>query len=102
MSKGLGKRQRQILEALENKEVVIIDDLTPSLGYYIENYHECWLEQAVSDGEALRRAARTLAKRGLIEKVRMRKSTGPYKYRYVLAYKRCSSGRSSKGDQAVT
>lgn len=98
MSRGLGKRQKQILEALENKEVVIIDDLTPSLGNYIENYHKRWLEQAVSDGEALRRAARTLANRGLIEKVRMRKSTGPYKYRYVLAYKRCPLGRSSEDD----
>ena len=89
MSRGLGAKQRLIMKALENNDVVVIEDLLPGLSYYIEKYNEGWLEKACSESEALKRAGRTLAKRGLIEKVKCRRAKSAFNPKWVLAYKRC-------------
>ena len=89
MSRGLGARQRQIMQALEKNDVVVLNDLLPDLSYYMKEYKGDWLEKACSETEALKRAGRTLAKRGLIEKVRCRQSKKAFHPKYVLAYKRC-------------
>lgn len=77
------------MRALKNNDVVVIRDLLPCPSEYIKKYGDQWLNKACAESEALKRAARTLAKRGLIKKVRYRVVLAPYKTKWVLAYSKC-------------
>jgi len=45
-------KQRLIIRALENTDVVILRDLLPGISEYIKKYGGRWLEKACSESEA--------------------------------------------------
>jgi len=98
MSRGLGVKQRAIMEALESKDYV-----TPYQMVYVNerDYYELDSRERddainkkyASEAEGFRRACRTLEQRGLIEKVKVET---PYKFTgrgcaqsHITGYKRC-------------
>ena len=98
MSRGLGVKQRAIMEALESKDYVI-----PCQMVYVNerDYYELDSRERndainkkyASEAEGFRRACRTLEQRGLIEKVKVET---PYKFTgrgcaqsHITGYKRC-------------
>ena len=98
MSRGLGVKQRAIMEALESKDYVI-----PYQMVYVNerDYYELDSRERddviskkyASEAEGFRRACRTLEQRGLIEKVKVET---PYKFTgrgcaqsHITGYKRC-------------
>ena len=45
-------KQRLIIKALENTDVVVLRDLLPEISEYIKKYVGRWLEKACSESEA--------------------------------------------------
>ncbi len=91
MSRGPGKWQRLILKSVkETDEWLFLGDLLPRPDLYIRKYGKRWLDRGASDSEAIKRAARTLSGRRMIEYGTRRKVIRPYLCRYRAAVRRLS------------